>query len=210
MRCTVFAAQYLSCSHQPWTPTTHDTALKILPEVNVKVANVLTPINFQVDWYQPGGSGVGGMPGGGGFADNDFTYDAPPPSSAGAFGTFEDEEPLLQGYPPPSPTAPRSGDLPTLPKSNACLEEGKSSGLMGNDLQYKLLRDWRVGGQGHGSDWSLLGTTNARMEWSPRGMNMLRPCSGECVLLQSWASTSHAYCGAPGGSCSTAWGQMKC
>jgi len=36
------------------------------------------------------------MPGGGGFADNDFTYDAPPPSSAGAFGTFEDEEPLLQ------------------------------------------------------------------------------------------------------------------
>ena len=52
---------------------------------------------MQVDWYQPSSSGVGGLPGSRGYADNDFSYDAPPPSSAGAYGTFEDEEPLLQG-----------------------------------------------------------------------------------------------------------------
>ena len=53
----------------------------------------------QVDWYQPSSSGAGGLPGGRGYVDNDFSYDAPPPSSAGAYGTFEDEEPLLQGTP---------------------------------------------------------------------------------------------------------------
>lgn len=42
---------------------------------------------LQVEWYQPSA---------GSFADTDFTYEAPS-TSAGAFGTFEEEEPLLQG-----------------------------------------------------------------------------------------------------------------
>ena len=43
----------------------------------------------QVEWYQSGA-------GGNSFVDADLMYDAPS-TSAGNFGTFEEEEPLLQG-----------------------------------------------------------------------------------------------------------------
>lgn len=51
------------------------------------------PVPLQVEWYQSGGTGTYGGPS---LGENDFSYDAPS-TSAGNFGTFEEEEPLLQG-----------------------------------------------------------------------------------------------------------------
>lgn len=48
----------------------------------------------QVEWYQ-GGSSANGF-GAASLGENDFSYDAPS-TSPGQFGTFEEEEPLLQG-----------------------------------------------------------------------------------------------------------------
>lgn len=51
-------------------------------------------MTVKVQWYQS--SGGANAYGGGSLGENDFSYDAPS-TSAGNFGTFEEEEPLLQG-----------------------------------------------------------------------------------------------------------------
>ena len=46
------------------------------------------PSVAQTEWYTPAG---------GAYSATEFSYDVPSSSAAGAYGTFDDEEPLLTG-----------------------------------------------------------------------------------------------------------------
>ena len=69
---------------------------KVQPKFKLQLSSPLQKVPLQVDWYQPGAGAGAGAFGGAALGENDFSYDAPS-TSAGTFGTFEEEEPLLQG-----------------------------------------------------------------------------------------------------------------
>jgi hypothetical protein len=52
------------------------------------MADFLAPQQSGVDWYSPGGQ----------YAHSAYAYEAPS-TSAGNYGSFEDEAPLLEGAP---------------------------------------------------------------------------------------------------------------